>query len=135
MNRPVLNWYDAEELFFTSSPLFYNGNISVHVHHRMKGLTHCILRTTLKYFDKDSETIIVAYFEGDIPWQATTRERTFTRKGWIKSYFRRWRNYAKRKRAVRIIKKFYYDYVLPKIYCPHTRGSAFIKLLNKVEKL
>lgn len=59
-----------------------------------------------------------------------TREVTFIymRFTWVKKWADRWRQYAKRKKAVRVISQFYFDYVLPVLYNPHTRGRGFQRL-------
>lgn len=54
---------------------------------------------------------------------------------WLKSVGKRWLRWAKRKRAARVIRRFYYDYVIRKLYDPHREGKGFIKLKEDLIKM
>lgn len=68
-------------------------------------------------------------------YPTTTKKNSFTLayKTYIRGVIQRWRWLAKngrRLRAANKIREFYFDYVLPYIYSPHSRGRKFLELLE-----
>lgn len=57
------------------------------------------------------------------------------KRDWERSLLQRWRRWAQQKRATRIIKRFYYDYIVPRVWSPHTEGRGFLKLKRELEAI
>lgn len=61
--------------------------------------------------------------------------------GWIISILRRWRAWAKarrmkrERRAANTIRNFYFNYIQPRVYNPHTGGRGFLKLLARLQQI
>lgn len=60
---------------------------------------------------------------------------------WIRSICRRWKTWARTQRILReiraanTIRNFYYDYVVPRVYNPHTRGEGYLRLEAKMREI
>lgn len=57
----------------------------------------------------------------------------YNKSDWERSLLQRWKRWARQKRATRIIKRFYYDYIVPRVWSPHTEGRGFQKLKRELE--
>lgn len=77
---------------------------------------------------------LLSYMRVDIiDWEFVYRPISsvwFYKAVWLRDIIQKWKRWASRKRAVRVIRNFYYDYVVPKIYNPHSRGNGYLRLLN-----
>lgn len=59
----------------------------------------------------------------------------YWKRDWVKKFITRWRQYIKRKRAARVIRQFYFDYVQPFTYNPRSRGKGFCRLEEELNKM
>lgn len=88
--------------------------------------------TKKKRYDCPLDTrIFVQGWIGFAIWHVSIRR-------WIRSILRRWKAWASRQKYVRAankIRKFYYDYVVPKIYNPHKEGKGFVMLREDLIKM
>jgi len=146
MSKFILNWYHAKQIIdrkdetFTSN--FSPGSMIVRIREiDLPGVRHtCVWKVTqnrdfprIIYYLCDRVT--TTYTDpGLMIYHDAGRRKKFLIEDWIRGYLRRWRNYAKRKRATRIIRRFYFDYIVPRLYNPHTNGSGYLKLLNKLKE-
>lgn len=62
----------------------------------------------------------------------------YTQRDYVLDVGRRWKRWARKRvesRAANTIRNFYYDYVIPRVYNPHTRGEGYLRLEAKMREI
>lgn len=87
--------------------------------------------------DKHDKVLILNFWiqnptwlPAEVPASYVKKNEIYLESSWLYEILNRWRRPIERKkRAVRVIRRFYFDYVLPRVMSPHGKGGqTFLKL-------
>lgn len=89
-------------------------------------------------FTDKTITVHIALFLKTLTRNHTIKDRFFYLEDYVIDIARRWKQWARKRvetRAANTIRNFYYDYVVPRVYNPHTRGEGFLRLEAKMREI
>jgi hypothetical protein len=84
--------------------------------------------------DSQLETEITVMFQWRGPiLESCGRAKVYYKRYWISGIVHRWKRYVRKTKAANVIRNFYFDYIVPRVYNPHTEGKGFNRLKRKLD--